>query len=443
MFRKCLMPLKWLLRNILIIVSGRSSLNKALKIGSEQGLDNVVSYLETRFYKTRTTHFAISLYRYLAKIEHHPLTKTPNKDNLIIHFCCWGASYTQKAMHYLLPSLNAEGNVPYLSKHYHIVLFIHCDQKAKIELESSPVLQSMSRHATIQFYILPNQLIRHYERSINVPRVYGFKRWAQINQSNKYLFLGGLQEDVLNYAIKKHAYVSFMMPDFLLSNAFFKSAFHQIEGKKFVATTAFRSDYALAKSNIASYTTKLSANALSIPSDELVALQLKSMHPEAKNRIVSHTNVGFLPSAQLIFEDRYGFIIRAFHYHPVLLNCKLIQKKIRWTFMPIDLCFLNSVVDSNDAYEKQCWVCDDASVMSLMELSDIAIEKPIISKKQHGLDAILHDILKMIANDPSVYTHPLNDYFVSIRHKLFSTTPVHDNPGVDDVAFFNHLFNRE
>lgn len=426
---------------MLVHVAGRAALDSALSIAKQQGLGPAVVYLRRkyRFYKSSSIRFGILLYEYLMQLELEGTSSSCEQGAFILHFCCWGKDYTEKTINYLLPSLNSENNLRVIAGSHKIIMLIHCDQAAANELKNADVLNRLLTIVDMRICILPQPLLDAYKSNHNATNIVFFKRINAINYNNKYLLLGGLQTQALKMALQNRAYISFMMPDFVLSDSFFQKAFAQIKDKTLIATTAFRSDYQAIKGKVAPFYDEFSAS-LSLPAQILTELQIEHMHSAAKRRVVSEQTDNFSSSAQLIFEDINGFLIRAFHYHPILIDCKKITHDIVVDYLPIDCLLLNEIITGNLPYAQQIGICDNSTTMSVMELSDINIENDFrTSKKKSTYLELVNTVSQMVINSPQVYNTPLNQYLASFRFRMVSNKINKKEVAIDDISFFLEL----
>jgi len=410
--------IKSIARVWLLFISGRAVIHAGLDIAKHQGLASAITYLQkkTMLYRPRSVRFVIALYTYLMTISDQPTLK---KAQFIVHVCCWGNDYTEKAIRYLFPSLNAPHNLPFIAQTHTVELVIHCDEWCKQHLMRSSVINELQCFMQITYLVLPASLVKAYQLSTRDFKIPLLKRMNTISHNNKYLMLGALQSHALKLALQYRAYVSFMMPDFVVSDTFFKDVLDKIKDKKLVATTAFRTDYHAIKSRLDTQLAIDGVNSLSISPDALTALQIDHMHAAAKRRVVSTVNPCFVPSAQLIFEQQDGFIIRSFHYHPILLDCSKLTDPIKVDYLPVDFSMMNQFVTQQIPYDQQIWVCHDSSSMAMMELSELTVDGPLHDVHHASSYVELgQQIRNMLIKAPEVYRTPLNHYFATIRHRV-------------------------
>lgn len=434
-----------IIKNFLRYISGIYALDHAPQHAKERGLKAALLFLRKSyfFYNPATVKFLKKLYPYLINLEDHhtKISHCSNKKNFIIHFCCWGESYCEKVKNCLLPSLLANNNLPWSSEQYNLILLIHADKQSQNTLSNSEVFSKIKLYSTIQFIDIPSKLLKSLQSSTRYPEILFLKKLNIINSNIKYLLLGGIQTHAFNIALKERAYISFLMPDVILSDNFLKMSFSLLGSKKVLVNTAFRVLYPQFKKDLTSFYTDKSATVLSISPQELIKLKLKHIHPASKRQIVSSQTEDFIPTAQLLFKTIYGIIIRAFHYHPILLDCQKILHPVMLDYLPIDNSILNNILLKEMPYEQQVKVCDDSSSIAFAELSDEHINRIFSSTHTRlSYEELIYKTKNLIVNYRANLDNPLNHYFLSTRHKFISDEAIFTpQECINDVDFLFDL----
>ena len=414
----------------------RDAIETARQIAANQSIETAILYLQQRykFFKPSSVRFLLGIYHYLLTTN-HPLKLSTTK-NLIIHICCWGESYSDKLTKYLLPSLLAHGNLPSLQKTYKITLLIHCDRNTKIKLAQWKTI--IGNHAELVLADIPTPMNNFL--LFKLSKLLFSKKLQHTLEDTKYFLLGAIQTQAFQLALKNKAYISFLTPDMVLSDIFYTEAFSQIKNKKMVGASAFRTNFQMVQPKLESFYTNKQKNTLSISARVLSKLQVECIHHSAKRRVVSESTLCFNPSAQLLFKNNSGIVIRTFHYHPFLINCSEINHSIKLDYYPIDNLILDQILSRNIPYEQQVWICDDGSKMSFMELSDDHIEPLLAKHKYYSYQELIDAIKLMLASVPEAYDMPLNRYFGSIRLKLETgEDDTNQSNFIDDQQFFAAL----
>ncbi|MBW5802267.1 hypothetical protein FIV31_00180 [Coxiella endosymbiont of Ornithodoros amblus] len=420
---------------------GIYALDKVPQIVKENSLASGISFLKSKykFFRPSIVKFFIKLYRYLLITDKNLLTLKIN-NAYIIHFCCWGKAYAEKVKTYLIPSLLAEGNLPSISKKYKTIVLVHCDIDTKNNLSLSPIIKYVKNYANIEFIILPRSLIKAYKSNFKYfPFLYS-KKITGIVSNIKYILLGALQTQALEIAVKNKSYISFMMPDFVLSDRFLTNTFFLIEGKKVAIISTSRTDYQKIAQQLEKFFKGKERIQLTVPASVLTMLQVTNLHPAAKKIIVSENNTNFSSRAQLLFETPNGFVLRAYHYHPILLDCHHYNYKFQKDYYPIDNSILNQLLSINIPFDQQIASCNNESDIHCLELSDEHIDEHISTKqKKLNYNEFLYEICDMISKNPSTYDTPLNRYFISIKNRFESPSVLKEGDFVDDDRFFSDL----
>lgn len=421
------------------------SLKTELKSGKpEKG----ISFLRKKYpiIKPRSVLFLIELYSYLVTLKNSFVWEGDNKKKLIIHFCCWGDNYAEKARDYLLPSLLAKNNLPAIFKEYTINLFVHCDTKTKADLESLVVLAEIKKYAAVNIIALPDRLVNHYQSLTRYP---DFSLLKDINRSNRglrYLLLGALQANALKDGIQHQALVSFLMPDSILSDSFYFYALSKIEGKKLILTTTFRTNYKAVRKHLAKFYVDDSKAVCSVSGAELSKLQVEYLHDTEQRRVISEETTHFLACARFIFKSKEGLLLRALHYHPILVDCGKIANDLKIDYFPIDDSILKRVLEEdNTPYEEQVWICSDPAMMNFMELSDPnpEVNEPPIFLVPSTYASLLNSIYLLIRSCPMELNEKMNRFFIQNELKFSAGEGYNDETAViDSEKFLLDLYAR-
>jgi len=385
---------------------------------SNEGLSAGLQLLKrkNRYYRSSTIKFIISLYSWLNKcgLDVSGITK----NHCILHFCCWGERYAIKAKNFLLASLLAESNLPYLATQKKVILLIHGDAAAQSVLFSDQLmLKKLSQYAELRFVLIPKKIVKKYNRC---DKTSFFRRFDLNSDSSRYYFLGALQATAFRTALQSGASVSFLMSDNLLANNFFKNVYEKLQGGRVaIFTNSIRSNYETLSPHLEKVR-DAEQKSLSIPGSLLVDLQVKHMHALAKRLIVADSTKGFNCSAQLIFVDTEGKVtLRSFHYHPVLIDCARIDDrlKLQLDYLPIDNSLMATLFKDEKLFNQQLWVCERACDMAVAELTDTAAETEDLTET-FDQETLVGLVVNMLKSAPKTFYAPLNKYFISIRHQF-------------------------
>jgi hypothetical protein len=379
-------------------------------------------------------------------LEDYPirLASSSTRKKFLIHLCCWGHNYTNKAEYYLLNSLLADNNVPYLIKNYDVTILIDCDTSSQSSLNLASCVLSLRSLCNVEIRALPESLYKHLVASTNYPNAPVFRQLNKDNNTLKYALLGALQAKALVLANMHDALISFLIPDSVLSDKFYLNLCTKIKARKLVLSSTFRTQFTAARPDIEKYRT--SNNAISISAQAMTDLQIQHLHPTDKRRILSEKTVDYLPCARLIFQSSRGLIMRAFHYHPTLIDTKNISLAFfKISCSPIDDTVMSRILSNDQPYEDQVWLCNDSSYANFMELSDdepLALEPKLMENVLNNYDNLLTKIVNLVINSGAAFNNNANHFFLKNRMVFNSTTSNHHKDTIDDRTFIKDLYTR-
>ncbi len=389
------------------------------------------------FLKFLSTPYASMLDHYAASCSKKPPT-LPEDIDFVIHFCCWGKAYTDKIQRYLYPSMLTLGNLPEVSNKHNVFILIHCSEATKNTLVNAPITQKIMAYAKIKYMVIPEALTKFFQTQ---------HRLSILNylHQSKYSLLGILQTQALNIAVCRQAYISFLMPDFILSDSFFTNIFKSIKHKKIVLATAFRSNYH-SISDALKPCFNTDKTRLYVSAQKARALQVEHIHDAAKRRIVAPSTPYFNPTPQLLFETASGFIVRSAHYHPILIHAQNIRHGFQADGSPIDYTLLNHILSQHVSLTEQIAVCDEGTNIAFIEMSDHNTEPLLLHKrlkfytKFQKYSQLIKRVAKIIASNPHVMDTPLCRHLFSIENKFESSQHQKIGDCMDSNIFFSDLY---
>lgn len=430
------------LKKIISYLEGDELITMIPEIIQNEGLKGVPNYISKShfWYVPAAARLLLKIYRHFIFLENeHSLDFLKQRDRKIyfIHFCVWGERYAEKVKNYLIPSLLSKNNLPYLAIHYHMVLLIHCDKSSEEKILTSPIKQELEKYVTLKILIIPPRIMQHYQFYFRLSRL----KSSQMHSSIKYFMLGGFQTHAMKIALKEKAFISFLMPDVVLSDSFFRILKEKIEKNKIAFITTTRTNFNKVSDKLcAFYTDPVSKLCLSIPSQDLIDLQVSCLHPVEEKNIVSEKTENFDFCARLIFKTSTGFTIRAFHYHPILVDGEKIIKKIKFDYLPIDNSVSHEFLDENIDYSEQVLIFNQLEGLSIAELTEEHFKK--VSVKKYFTYKELVDLTRNVVLKNPAFDTPLNRYFVSFRYQYTSSLPQYNNSEdiIDDEKYIEDIY---
>lgn len=414
------------------------AISKVSQYDLKEGLKTLTT--GKKHFRFPTEKFLLYLYLFLNnKFSQNPVNEGNSQRNKIIfHLPVWGESYCHKAIHYLFPSMLTDNNIKRLSMSHDIIFLVHCDNATLKKLRTSLVIQELQHYACFQFEMIPNNVMKNYWFCMKFPFFNSASAWMK---NFRYLLLGGLQNHALFLGIQLKAHLVFLMPDIVLSDSFLTTLINKIDNKIMVLTTTTRTNFQDVSPHLKTYYTNSSKTSLSISSQDLTNLQVAHLHPCEWGSVISNQIKDLILSARFIFKTPKGFIIRALHYHPMIMNCERLNKSIHYNFLPIDDSMLKNMLSADLSFSEQLYVHSDAATMSIMELTDLNDEKLkrcSLFHKNYTYKEAIKAVQDMIELGAAVYDTPINRYLASFRHEYNATDHTnHYEDFIDDQHFFD------
>lgn len=205
-------------------------------------------------------HFVVNLAKWLedSLAEMKPLDVTTPREKVVISVMAWGKDFVQRMNDYLFKSWFADGNMAYLASQKLVILNFHTTMdwiEAISSSEYGKKLQDLGvRFATT---IIPKELTEG------------------INRDTIYWLVGASATLGINYAKVNGAAYHHSCPDAIYSSNYFKELLRLSGEHENILQIAMRTDECSMMKALMDYETE---SALSIPSEDLVAHSLNSLH---------------------------------------------------------------------------------------------------------------------------------------------------------------------
>lgn len=296
-------------------------------------------------------------------------TKSP----CVIHFPVWGEAYLQTFFSYTLASLLAPKNLPRCSQERAIVIVVHTDQESWEKIADPNVVAALEQYC---------QLIVSYFPLVS---------WSSRNdlESNEYKSLvtnwryfqfGSLQYTALQLAARIGASFSPIPADVCLSDGALSTWLdYEADGVDLVTTQAPRSDKAGALADIETHRQGISVD---VPPSALLQLQRRHLHESNVERSLFSGNEAFGALGHLLFPYPDGFVMRGYHYHPILCGPRVASRlaEVGTTFVPIDDYAIQTVLKSGDEF--RVYLPEQGQENGLLELSSAIVprHKPFVEQ---------------------------------------------------------------
>lgn len=240
------------------------------------------------------------------------------KEKVIICLMAYGKDYLKKCTEKMMKSLMADGNIPALCKGKQPIFYIQTDEQGKETLENSSIVMKMKAIGAIfEYAIIPDSLIQ------------------QIDQASIYWLVGAAATVGIEYARTNNAVFHHAYPDIIYSNNFFSELLRLSQTHKSILSPAHRTDEAVLLPMLNPYETDEN---LSIPSPDLVALGLNSLHMCHYPTLVNNRpHMWMYPQHHYIMWETHEFVhFNCPHLNAIWLSAETIAKSPKRFYISLD-----------------------------------------------------------------------------------------------------------
>ena len=277
-------------------------------------------------------------------------TTAPQENTeIIIHFAVWGNAYVERFLNYCLPTLLAPGNLPWISRNHKIKLLLHTDEESSGRILENASIESARRLCDVDVRVYPGNIGRLRQEAI--------EEETKVGRNFSYFFLGAFQSLALAEAKRTRAHVMLLVPDSLFENQLLEKVWKHFESGYLAVTSQSPTTDSAAVIHAAD-DARQDDGVISVSADTLVELQIAHLHPDFVNRTIVPGNPHFSPRPQQLFPVDGGFVIRAFHYHPIALAAaSLDDLEIRdLKILPADQYILSAIVEGGPVTPAQVFL---------------------------------------------------------------------------------------
>jgi hypothetical protein len=238
----------------------------------------------------------------------------------------------------MLKSLMAEGNLPFITKHKHVIFYVQTNTAGRDTIEKSDITWKMKALGVhVQYVIISDDLIS-----------------LITNDTAVYWMLGAAASLGIQYARKAGAAFHHSYPDFIYSDRFFSELFRLSQTHKSILTPGHRADESQFLPSLESYTSEV----ISVPAADLVALHMNHIHINAWSCVVNNrmANRWYPQKHILIWESDDTIYFNCPHASVMWLAYEVIKDIQPRYFMTLDS-ELDLICKEGDFYIPQR--CDD------------------------------------------------------------------------------------
>lgn len=241
----------------------------------------------------------------------------------------WGREYARQFVDVLIPSLLAEGNLPYLAKTQQSVYQIVTTPTAKALITGAPSFQQLAKFCDIQFILVPDTLTDQITLEFTDPR-----RWH---------VSGALHHISVVHAQRARASLCLLPPDIVLSNGLFRLAHQQQKkGFKSIVCTGPLIDGASFENCLDTY--RQSDGSICLSGRELSSEAVPLFHPVTLRTFPTPGNDRFLPGrVNLLWDVPEGVRSHAAHQHPLFIAGEAWPDSMEYSYQTVDTDLLERI----------------------------------------------------------------------------------------------------
>lgn len=301
------------------------------------------------FYHDIARHYASAIEAIDAGRLTRGLALDQSRGPLVIGFSVWGERYLHLFLHYCLPSLMAQGNLPALCKQRQPVLLIHTNPQGKARLEAADITHAATTLGVLIVYrMIDETLVNRFDDHPD------FKYWH----------LGMVQSLDLYFAKVLDADYHLLMPDTVYSAGHFSGLLNAVSrGHPVITKIAYRTRLQGVCPALEDYRKD---GVISIAAADLAALGIRHLHTDAAPLFLTNKAIATqLPNVHVvIWEGRDTLHLLSPHQTILYLDRAVLRRMAKRYFLTLDS-ELDKIVPED--FPVYCPKADDA--MHLIEIS--------------------------------------------------------------------------
>lgn len=253
------------------------------------------------------------------------LTEGEAKKACVIGVTVWGPAYLEFFLNYHLPSLLAEGNIPYLARRGKVILSIVTDTEGEAILKASSALGPLLQHAELRLTV--------------VDRVPTGDRHSQAEAAWFYWHFGLLDHHHVYLARDIGASLIMMPPDTIISRFGYQTLAQQIDAGFDCCTIACIE--ARREQILPDLEPHRGEGVLSMDAGELANLAIRHKTEYFKSLIVDERQEVNSYPRELFWRVSGGYVCHSLFMHPTMLSARVMSRKfhpnhenVDWALLP-------------------------------------------------------------------------------------------------------------
>ena len=274
-------------------------------------------YKDEFFFRFPEQEFYTQISNYFLEKQKEIVKISKNKryeNTFLISFSCWGKSYIDSFLAYCLPSLMANGNLPYLVTKRKVIINIYTNEDGKKTFVNSQMVKNLKKIGiSVIFQMLENDLIKN----------------ISTNLDHRYWHLGMIQSLSLYMAKKLNADFHLLMPDTIYSENHMKAIIKaSIRGNEVITSLGLSTVKEKMQISIRKY--KARNGIISVPASDLASLSIQNIHLACKSWLSTNKNLeNELPNLFMIAWESYNSLHMMSPHQTILYISRKIMAKIK------------------------------------------------------------------------------------------------------------------
>jgi hypothetical protein len=317
----------------------------------------------------------------------------------------WGRDYLEFFRDYHLPSLLAEGNLPYLAQRGQLILSIVTDEPGRTFLESSAVLRAVSQVAEIHFSIAnPMPQRKPGEEA----RIF-YMRYGLLDHLHVYL------------ARRLQAHLLLMPSDTVISRLGLATLAEQIANGFDCCTVACIEAYRDPVRPLLDM--HRAGTVLALEASELMDMAVRHKTDYFRSLVVNpERRINAYPR-ELFWRVQSGYVCHSLFMHPVMLSARVLSRPFHPNHENVDWALLPRVLQADGKVK----VLDDTSGLFILHCSDRAVRSDELS---NFAGTLCHDLASYLL---SVHQHDF-----PVHRRLFAQPQFFAVDDADEPVTLNY-----
>lgn len=300
----------------------------------------------------RQGRWYLQLLDWLGEFRRAPLSRvTPFRsagERYVLPIIVWGDAYLDSLEQFTLPTLLAQGNLPYLQGAGEAHLLIFTTEAGAERLATMPVLRKVKQYAAVDLITFPAELTV---------------------RPDIYKLMSSLHLASMAVSQASHSHFVFLAPDVVFCDTFLQALDQR---RQQGAEVVFVSGLILHSEPFEAELHQrfpIVEQVLALSSSDLLALGMRHLHPFVKHAYVYSPNGHRSTVAVLMWPlEAGGYVVHGYHHTPFLITAQAMARFDGSMFTTLDGDFLPKILRTREEVER-CAMITDPLEANYFELS--------------------------------------------------------------------------